>query len=486
MSDGASTLVLDIGKSNAKLVLIDRHGGVLGAVRTANQSVPDPAHGFMALGTERLAGWLRRGVPDLLQGRVPGRISITTHGAAFCALDDDGLVLPPIDYEWDGYGEVTAAFDASLSNFAHHGTPRLPQGLNAGRQIALVHRRWPALAARIRCWLPYPQYWAWWFSGEVCSEVSSLGCHTGLWAPDERRFSDWAVASGVASRFAPMRHAWDVIGTLRPSLAAAWGLPEGIEVIAGAHDSNACLARHLRAHPDATVVSTGTWCVVMAPGADTTRLAPDRDELVNVAVDGRAVPTARFMGGRVFAAMCDGADPDLATADALSEVLTEGWMVLPAFADNGNPMAGQPGLVLRHGAPVAHGLVAVPGRLRPALAALYCANVSALLVSGLAKLAPADKPVPVILEGPLAQSVAYGLAMASALASRALFRSIDALEGTARGAWMLAHWEDDHASAREGQLCPVPAPREVIDLALRSHAQRWHGLLAARMPAQPT
>lgn len=473
MRDDASTLVLDIGKSNAKLVLIDQHGDVLGSMRTANQSVPDPDHGFMALGTERLADWLRRGVPDLLQRRAPERIAITTHGAAFCALDDDGLVLPPIDYEWDGYGEVTAAFDASLSNFAHHGTPRLPQGLNAGRQIAFVQRRWPDLAARIRYWLPYPQYWAWWFSGAACSEVSSLGCHSGLWAPDKGRFSDWAVANGVASRFAPMRQAWDVIGTLRPALAAAWGLPEGVAVIAGAHDSNACLARYLRAHPSATVVSTGTWCVVMALGADTTRLTPDRDELVNVAVDGRAVPTARFMAGRAFAAMCAGADPALGTADALSEVLTEGWMALPASANSGGAFLGQHGLVLKHGEPMNHGVAAVPQRLRPAFAALYCANLSALLVADLATQAPAGSPPPVILEGPLAQSVAYGLAMASVLSPRALFRSIDALEGTARGAWMLAHWEDHDQPWDAGPLSPVCAPSEVFDLALRSHTKTW-------------
>lgn len=473
MSGDASTLVLDIGKSNAKLVLIDQHGDVLGAVRTANQSVPAPAHGYMALGTERLADWLRRGVPDLLQGRVPGRIAITTHGAAFCALDDDGLVLPPIDYEWDGYGEVAATFDASLADFAHHGTPRLPQGLNGGRQIDFVERRWPDLAARIRCWLPYPQYWAWWFSGVACSEVSSLGCHTGLWAPAEERFSNWAVASGVASRFAPMRRAWEVIGTLRPALAMDWGLPEGVEVIAGAHDSNACLARHLRAHPTATVVSTGTWCVVMAPGADTTRLTPDRDELVNVAVDGRAVPTARFMAGRVFAALCDGADPALATADALSEVLTEGWMALPAMDDGGGPNAGRHGQVLRHGKPVVDGVAAVPERLRPALAALYCADVSAWLVSGLAEAAPAGAPPPVILEGPLSQSAAYRLAMASALTPRAVYRSIDALEGTARGAWMLAHWDEHDGPSAAGPLSPVRAPSEVLDLALRSQAQAW-------------
>jgi sugar (pentulose or hexulose) kinase len=482
MTSHTRTLVLDIGKSNAKLVLIDQRGDVLGSLRTPNRSVPDAAHGFTALGTDRLAAWLRRGVPELLRGRAPQRIAITTHGAAFCALGDEGLVLPPIDYEWDGYGELSAAFDASLADFAHHGTPRLPQGLNGGRQIDFVERRWPELAARIRCWLPYPQYWAWWLSGVACSEVSSLGCHTGLWAPHQRRFSDWAIDRGVANRFAPLRRAWDVIGRLRPALAKAWGLPDGVEVMAGAHDSNACLARHLGAHPLATVVSTGTWCVAMAPGAETSRLMPDRDQLVNVAVDGRAVPTARFMGGREFAVLCDDADPELATAEALAEVLREGWMALPAFAQGGGPFVGQRGRVLRHGEPVTDGIAAVPRRLRPALAALYCANLSGLLVCDLANRGAAATLSPVIMEGPLAHNAAYASAMASAVAPRPLWRSIDPLEGTARGAWMLAHWEDDSAPPPAALLQPTSAPDDVLGLALRTHAQEWGMRLHERVP----
>jgi L-fuculokinase len=479
MNARTSTLVLDIGKSNARLMLIAADGAVMRSTSVINESARDAVHGFLALGVARLQDWLLRGMPDLLAGEVPARISVTTHGAAFCAIDDDGLVLPPVDYEWDGYDGVTAAFDASLANFAHHGTPRLGQGLNGGRQIDFVHRRWPALARRIRYWLPYAQYWSWWLSGAACTEVSSLGCHTGLWAPAEGRYSDWAVARGIAERFAPLRPAWDVIGTLRPALARAWALPAGVEVTAGVHDSNACLARHLRAHPLATVVSTGTWCVVMAPGADLARLAPERDELVNVAVDGRGVPTARFMAGREFAALCAGADPALATPSALAEVAREGWMALPSFAEAGGPFAGRPGRILQRGTAVDAGVSAVPERLRPALATLYCACLSALLVDDLAGPDAVTTVAPVILEGPLALNLAYGPAMAALLAPRPVLRSTDPLEGTARGAWMLAHW-DVQAEPASGDtaLRPVTCDDRALARAVRAHAQAWRARVA--------
>ncbi len=478
MEAPTSTLVLDIGKSNAKLTLIAADGAVLRGVSVANESVQDATYGFRALGVARLHDWLLRAVPELLAGDVPASISVTTHGAAFCAIADDGLVLPPIDYEWDGYDGETAAFDASLANFAHHGTPRLGQGLNGGRQIDFVHRRWPALARRIRYWLPYAQYWSWWLGGAACTEVSSLGCHTGLWAPAEARYSDWAVARGVAERFAPLRPAWDVVGTLRPELARAWSLPGGVEILAGVHDSNACLARHIRTHPDATVVSTGTWCVVMAPGADARRLVPERDELVNVAVDGRGVPTARFMGGREFAALCDGADPDLATLPSLAEVVREGWMALPSFARAGGPFAGRAGRILHRGAVVEAGVSAVPARLRPALATLYCACLGAMLVDDLAGPDAATTSAPVILEGPLSLNPANAPVMAALLPSRPVLRSTDALEGTARGAWMLARWQAPiDTTAGDAALQPVTCD-DTLARALRAHAQAWRASAA--------
>ena len=475
-----TTLILDIGKSNAKLALADAGGAVLRSTGVANASEHDEEHGYLALGVSRLEAWLLDAVPALLGGLVPDRIVVATHGAAFCALGDDGLVLPPIDYEWDGYGDTTAAFEASLANFGHHGTPPLGQGLNAGRQIDYVHRRWPELAARIRYWVPYPQYWSWWLCGVACTEVSSLGCHTGLWSPAHDRYSDWAVARGIARRFAPLRPAWDVIGELRPRLARRWGLPAGIGIVAGVHDSNACLARHLRAHPVATIVSTGTWCVAMSPGAATGRLRPERDELVNVAVDGRPVPTARFMGGREFARLSEGCDPALATIEALREVLEAGWMALPSYAAGSGPMPDRQGQILLRGRLAPAGIEAVPLRLRAALAALYCADMTMMLIEDLGPPEPtlSDAQAPVILEGPLAGNAAYLGAMSAALQPRPLLQSTDSLEGTARGAWMLAWWQASR-SETEDSLRVVPPPGRRIAELLREHRRTLLSLVKA-------
>ncbi len=490
MNRGA-TLVLDVGKSHAKLLLIDRQGAERWGDSIANEpqwvgAGADGAPGYLGLGIRRLADWIDAALRRLAAWRsgaganeaAPRRLIVTTHGAAFVALGEAGALLPPIDYEWDGYGQVTAGFEASLGNFAHHGTPRLPQGLNAGRQLDWLQRCRPKELAGLRHWLPYPQYWAWRFSGVAANEVSSLGCHTGLWAPTHDRFSDWAQASGIAARFAPLRRAWEPLGPLRPELARRWSLPADLQVLVGAHDSNACLARHLRTHPDALVLSTGTWVIAMAPGAPTHRLEPGMDELINVAVDGRSLPTARFMGGREFAALCAGADPAHATVERLREVLASGWQALPSWSDSGGPFVGRRGQLLRRGRPVIDGPAALPAALRPALAALYCARVSALLIDELLPATAAGAPA-VIVEGPFAHNEAFCSVLAAHLRGRSrLLRCTDDIEGTARGAWLLAHWHDPQAVGALPALALVDAPDEPLRAALAADAIGWRAALS--------
>jgi L-fuculokinase len=427
------TLVLDIGKSNAKLLLIDAAGEVLAREVQANESVE--GLDYLELGVAALEAWLLRTIPALPERERIGHINISTHGAAFCAIDEQGLVFPPMDYEWDGYGAHREAFHRLADGFDVTGSPNSPFGLNAGLQIYWLQQTQPVAWQRIRHWLPYPQYWAWWFSGVAASEVSSLGCHTHLWGPAKGQMAPWTHKSGIAARFPPLQKAWEALGPLKPALAARLQLPAYCEVHVGMHDSNACLARHLRAVPGSVVVSTGTWCVVMVPGAALGALDPDRDQLVNVSVEGQPVPTGRFMGGRMFAALCKGVDPALATAEALAEVQAQGWSVLSCGSAAGTDSSPQ---ISRNGAPCEAGLGAVPPCLLPAIAANHCATLTAQQVQALS--AGSGLASPVIIEGPLANNQAFGAALHALLGERPLLRSTDPLEGTARGAWMLADW----------------------------------------------
>ncbi|MFM7802831.1 MAG: FGGY family carbohydrate kinase, partial [Limnohabitans sp.] len=200
------TLVLDIGKTHAKLLLIDEKGQQ--ACRLTHVNISEPFKGYTTLGVTTLTQWLLTQIPQLPCRSEISHISITTHGAAFCAMDDAGLVLPPMDYEWNGYGEFQALQQQRACVFEETGSPALPLGLNAGLQLAWLKHFEPQAWSRVRHLLPYPQYWAWWFCGQFASEVSSLGCHTHLWSPHERSHSSWAWSQGFDALSPPLLPAW--------------------------------------------------------------------------------------------------------------------------------------------------------------------------------------------------------------------------------------------------------------------------------------
>ncbi|MBK8991517.1 MAG: hypothetical protein IPM40_07380 [Gammaproteobacteria bacterium] len=67
-----------------------------------------------------------------------GRLNVATHGATAALIDptlgEDGLVLPVLDYEFDGPAGATG-YDSLRPAFAETLSPALPAGLNLGRQL---------------------------------------------------------------------------------------------------------------------------------------------------------------------------------------------------------------------------------------------------------------------------------------------------------------------------------------------------------------
>jgi sugar (pentulose or hexulose) kinase len=471
------TLVLDIGKTHAKLLAFDGTGALVSSNVRRNEAV-DSELGYAALDVHGIESWLWQQIASFPHRQHVRRVVPTTHGAAFCGLDATGLALPPIDYEWDGYDEVREAYRAACDPFEVTGTPHLPLGLNAGLQLYWLQRRHTARAERVRAWLPYAQYWAWRLSGVAASEVSALGCHTHLWK-FMGGFSDLAMREGLAARFAPMRRAWDRLGPVDTALGNELGLPADCEVVCGAHDSNACLAGHLSSGiRPATLVSTGTWTVVMAPSAKTETLDAARDMLVNVSIDAQPVPTARFMGGREFAALCAGAPPQAATAADLARLIESSTVARPAFTNAGGPFRDVAGSVSRHGMPLPTWRTALSEPQRATLATLYCAQLTAWTIERLGALND------VVIEGPFAGNDLYLRVLATLLPDRRIATVDDSCEATARGAWMIANWQVAR-DWRAPERTALPVSLGLVE-AVRAMHRRWLDALPTRYgPGEP-
>ncbi len=475
---GLLSAILDIGKTHNRLVVVDHQGEQVFACQRHSSSAMAP-EGYLALDSRELEDWLLDAFNGLgaMKSRLRSILPVT-HGAAIAPMRGNALLLPVPDYEFEGFDDAAVNLAVGQSEaFERTLSPSLPRGLNIATQLAWLEKHLPSAMARCDLLLPYAQYWAHWLSGVTACEVSSLGCHTHLWNAGEGSPSALAIERGWARRFAPVRRAWEALGRIRPELARRLGLPADLVVHCGAHDSNACLARYLRAWPRATLVSSGTWAVIMAQGASPRGLDSSRDMLGNVSVRGEVVPTARFMAGREIRALCDGASPADATFEAVDRILEQDIMALPSFESQGGPFSKLSGVVLRNGEALAPGALCdqMPADERASLAALYCADITAWLLDRLGASGP------VVLEGPFATNTVLCEALAALLPEGSLVASVDEIEGTVRGGWCLTRWTEPFPTAPKVRT--VSAGRHAA--ALRQRHARWRAAIETHERMRP-
>jgi sugar (pentulose or hexulose) kinase len=333
--------VIDIGKTNAKLALVDAADlSEIDIVTRPNSVLPGPPYPHFDL--EGHWRFLLSALTGFHRAHGVDAISVTTHGASCVLLDaDGGLAAPMLDYEHSGPDSVSAEYDAIRPEFEETGAPRLGLGLNLGAQLFWQFRTDPGLKHRTQTIMTYPQYWGFRLTGIAATDASSLGCHTDLWNPRDGHLSSLADKLGIAGKIAPTRAAADVLGPILPEITRVTCLPHQTPVHCGIHDSNASLLPHIYARvAPFSVVSTGTWVIAMAIGGKTITLDPARDTLINVNAFGRPVPSARFMGGREFETLIVGRSATVSEG-AIAAVLGSGQMLLPSLVDDSGPFQGR-------------------------------------------------------------------------------------------------------------------------------------------------
>ena len=448
MSSIRHVAVIDVGKTNAKVGLVDVATLQEIIVETRPNTVhPGPPWPHFDL--DGLWDFFSDCLSRFHLDHGVDAISVTTHGASAVLLADDGsLAAPMLDYEFEGPDAVRDDYDRIRPRFEETGSPRLGRGLNLGAQLHWQLSVDPGLGHRIAHVLTYPQYWGFRFTGNLACDVSSLGCHTDLWNPWAGTYSTLVARMGLTDKMAPARRPSETLGPVRPGLCRRLGLRPGTPVSVGIHDSNASLLPHLKGRePPFSVVSTGTWVIAMAIGGDPVDLPPERDTLVNVNAFGDPVPSARFMGGREFEDIC-GASPVPSTDAELSRVVEGDIMLLPAVEAGSGPFQGQ-----------AARWTSEPQTDRERYAAASC--YLALMTETCLRLVGAAGPT--IVEGPLAGNAPY-LSMLSTLRAEPV-ETTRSLTGTSIGAALLAV---AGASAPATHLARVTGPD-----GLACYARTW-------------
>lgn len=457
-------VVFDVGKTLAKLSLLDAGGRLLEQMARRNLEVD--ISGRRCLDTEGIEAWAVEVMSEFARKGPVAAIVPVGHGAAAAIVRQGRLVCAVPDYEGPVSPELRRRYDALRDRFAVTGSPALPDGLNLGVQLYRLQDEQPELFRGDARILPWPQYWAWRMCGVAAAEISSLGCHTDLWRPGEDQPSILARSQGWAQRMAPMRHAGEALGTLTPEWSAHTGLSPQVRVLCGLHDSNAALLA-ARGFPElakneATVLSTGTWFVAMrTPGPDALldldALPETRDCLVNVDVDGRPIPSARFMGGRELELLGGLENDDLAAG--LATVLAAGVFVLPGWAPGVGPYPrSKSGWVCEPGNPAA----------RRAAVALY----AALMVDRMLELIGTRERL--LIEGRFARSPLFVQALARMRPDLQVYVNGGAEGGLRYGALRLV----DPSLPPPGEL-QIVAP---LEKDLNEYKTQWRRLADANDP----
>ncbi|HEY7646426.1 MAG TPA: FGGY-family carbohydrate kinase [Hyphomicrobiales bacterium] len=451
--------VIDIGKTNAKVALVDGDRLAEIAVRTRpNTVLTDGPYPHYDVGGHWT--FILDALRALNAEAAIDAITVTTHGASAVLIDAaGGIALPALDYEFDGPDALAAEYDAIRPPFSEIGSPRLPAGLNLAAQLFWQARRFPKAFAKVAAILMHPQYWTFRLSGVAANEITSLGAHTDLWNPQARDYSAIVDRLGWRPLFAPIRKASDCLGPIRPDIAAATGLDPATPVYCGIHDSNASLLPHLIARrPPFSVVSTGTWVIAMAIGGVGVTLDPARDTLFNVNAFGDPVASARFMGGREHAILTQEL-PEKHTAEDVAAVLERQILLMPSVLSGSGPFPDAKADWIAADAPT-------PSQRRVAVS-FYLAMMTAVCL----ELIGAEGAT--VAEGPFARNDLY-VRMLAAATGRPVLLAAGGGTGTSVGAALLAAQEPTLSQAGDKSV-------KTGDPLWTAYAREWQARARGRL-----
>jgi sugar (pentulose or hexulose) kinase len=297
MASRSVIAIIDVGKTNKKLFLFDEDYNIV-YERSARFTETTDEDGDACENLESL----RISIDDSLRELARKKefkvkaINFSAYGASFVYTDDNGEPLTPL-YNY------LKAFPAALSeklytdyegedNFSLRTASPVLGSLNSGLQLYRLKYERPEVFDRINYALHLPQYLSFLVSGKAVSEITSIGCHTGLWNFRTNDYDDWVKKEGLDKKFPPIFSSDEVFKT---------SLPAGnIFVGVGLHDSSAALVPYLAAFKEPFILlSTGTWCISLNPFNDNPLTASElqNDCLCYLQYKGRPVKASRYFAG---------------------------------------------------------------------------------------------------------------------------------------------------------------------------------------------
>jgi sugar (pentulose or hexulose) kinase len=264
--------ILDVGKTNKKLLLLDEDYQIVWGKSDLLPETKDE-DGDSCEDLNLLNTWafetLKKAV-DTGGFRICA-INFCAYGASFVHIDQNSNSLTPLYSYLKPYPEPLKdnfyeQYGGKLSFSMTTASPVLGS-LNSGMQLYRLKKENPGLFAQIKYSLHLPQYLSYLFTGKARSEITSIGCHTNLWNFPENHYHDWLSREAIIHKLPPLVSSGTVYKVSIPlNLQSNKSFNKTCLVGIGLHDSSAALIPYLDSFPDPFIlISTGTWSISMNP-----------------------------------------------------------------------------------------------------------------------------------------------------------------------------------------------------------------------------
>lgn len=291
--------VIDVGKTNKKLFLFDQRYRIV-FERSARFTETTDEDGDPCENLESL----RLSVFDSLRFVLKKKdydvraINFSTYGASMVYVDEEGNPLTPLYNYLKAYPEALSkkfyGDYGGQEKFALQTASPVLGSLNSGMQLYRLKQERPELFERVKYALHLPQYMSFLISGEACSDITSIGCHTNLWDFDQNGYHEWVRKEQVDKVLAPLVPYNKVVPAVFPGNKYVVG--------PGLHDSSASLIPYLvNFHEPFVLISTGTWCISLNPFNNSPLSITElqHDCLCYLQYDGKPVKASRLFAGHM-------------------------------------------------------------------------------------------------------------------------------------------------------------------------------------------
>jgi len=319
-------IVLDIGKTNIKLIFFDQNNKVVKSFNSKQRSTKK--HGIKVLNSPSVYEWTLQKIKTVEKKYQLNKFVCTAHACSTALIDfNDKELIACTDYEFP-YHKYVKGYQKIIPSFNESYTPLLENGLNTGLQLYYLNQKKPELIKKTKYFLNYPQYITWKMTNNYASEISYLGCHTHLWDFKKNKLSSLVKKLKFQSKFPSNEKAWKTIGVKKIGNSK-------LQIINGVHDSNASYLYFKNSNiKNFTLVSSGTWYIIFNQKNSLKKLKPELDMLSNIDVYGKAVPTMRFMGGREYDYLLEKFKLT-SKLKPISNFNLEDYLIYPSYASGG-------------------------------------------------------------------------------------------------------------------------------------------------------